>query len=258
MISSGSKPGKLVLIGCGPGAADLLTVRAANRIASADLILYDRLVPDEITALSAPSADKRYVGKEPGDGGVQQGALNVLIVDALIAGKTVARLKSGDPMIFGRAAEEIAAAASVGANVEIVPGVTAALAAASDAIINVTERSELQTFVVTTGRTARSECAPDWSQIVRPGVCIAVYMGVGQAWRIQAQLLAAGVPGNAPADWVERAGRTDSRSVSTRVDRVSLTAKTEHISNPAMLLVRYPHSLAALNQPQTVKRTTPV
>lgn len=238
-------PGKLVLIGCGPGASDLLTFRATNRIASADLVLYDRLIDPEILGFVNDAATTIYVGKRCGDGGRQQTDINVRIAEALQAGQQVARLKSGDPMIFGRAVEELAIATDLGADVEIVPGVTAALAAASDAKIGLTERSEIQSFTMTTARTAKDLSVPEWSKLAQPGSCMGFYMGVAQAWRIQTALMSCGVPGNAPADWIERAGQDCMRSVSTRLDRLSLDAKTHEIQNPAVLIVRYPFSLAA-------------
>ncbi|MEO0608060.1 MAG: uroporphyrinogen-III C-methyltransferase [Pseudomonadota bacterium] len=237
--------GKLILIGCGPGAADLLTFRAANRIASADLVLYDRLIDPEILRGVRDTAETLYVGKRCGDGGRQQADINLRIAAALRAGQHVARLKSGDPMIFGRAVEELAIATDLNAEVEIVPGVTAALAAASDAKIGLTERAEIQSFTITTARTAKSLSVPEWSKLAQPGSCMGFYMGVAQAWRIQTALMSCGVPGNAPADWIERAGQDCMRAVSTRLDRLSLDAKTHEIQNPAVLIVRYPFSLAA-------------
>ena len=244
-------PGKLVLIGCGPGAADLLTFRAANRIQAADLVLYDRLIDPEILNFVSVQANKTYVGKRCGDGGRQQADINTQIGAALKSGKTVARLKSGDPMIFGRAVEELAIATELGAEIEIVPGVTAALAAASDAQIGLTERAEIQSFTMTTARTAKDLTVPDWSKLAQPGSCMGFYMGVAQAWRIQSALMSSGVPGPAPADWIERAGQDTTRVLSTRLDRLSLDAKTHEIQNPAILLVRYPFSLATAKSSAT-------
>ncbi len=235
-----TKRGRLYLIGCGPGAADLLTVRATRRIAAADLILYDRLVDPEVLSFARTGAELRYVGKRCGDGGVQQDAINREIVSALIEGRSVARLKSGDPMIFGRAAEEIATARHVGADVEIVPGVTSALAAAADATIPVTERGTLNTFIVTTGKSAIDGDEPAWAEYVKPGACVAFYMGVGQARLIEERLLAAGAPADAPADWIENAGRLEKRTVATTIGRLAADASVHGVQNPAILLVRRP------------------
>ncbi|MFC7290600.1 uroporphyrinogen-III C-methyltransferase [Hirschia litorea] len=235
--------GKLTLIGCGPGAADLLTMRAVSRIRSSDIVLYDRLVSQEVLELIPENIERAYVGKKPGDGGVQQGELNQLIQRSVLKGLKVSRLKSGDPMIFGRAAEEIAAASIVGAEVEIVPGVTAALAAASESVITVTERAELQSFIVTTGRAADADTSPDWAKIVRPGVCVAFYMGVAQAWKIQSNLMIAGVPADAPADWIENAGTDKMRNVKTVLGRLAHDTTEQKVQNPAILLIRYPYSL---------------
>ncbi|MEO0549775.1 MAG: uroporphyrinogen-III C-methyltransferase [Pseudomonadota bacterium] len=245
--------GKLTLIGCGPGAADLLTFRAADRIREADLVLYDRLIDEAVLSFADENAVLEYVGKRCGDGGRQQDDINERIRTALVAGKRVARLKSGDPMIFGRAVEELAIAADTQADVELVPGVTAALAAASDARIGLTERAEIQSFTMTTARTAKDLSVPDWSKLAQPGTCMGFYMGVAQAWRIQSALMSCGVPGDAPADWIERAGQTQMRCVSTQLDRLSLDAKAQNVKNPAVLLVRYPFSLAAKAQAETTR-----
>ncbi|GAB5459851.1 MAG: hypothetical protein Hens3KO_28810 [Henriciella sp.] len=244
--------GKLTLIGCGPGATDLLTLRAVQRIAAADMLLYDRLVEPDLLCHASPHAECVYVGKGCRDGGRQQDDINLRLKTALEAGKHVARLKSGDPMVFGRAAEELAVAIALDVEIEIVPGVTAALAAASDALITVTERAELQSFVVTTARAAKQDEEPDWADLVKPGVCAAFYMGVAQAWRIQSNLMAAGLPGHVPADWIENAGRETMRAIPSQLDRLALDAKQHSVSNPAILLVRYPLSLAqASRKPAT-------
>ncbi|MAQ18847.1 MAG: uroporphyrinogen-III C-methyltransferase [Sandaracinus sp.] len=240
--------GKLILIGCGPGAADLLTVRAVSRIREADLILYDRLVEPEVLDLAGRQAELVYVGKGCGDGGRQQADINTTLAEALGAGRLVARLKSGDPMVFGRAAEELTVAVELGADIEIVPGVTAALAAASECLITVTERQELQSFVLTTGKSAEKNKDPDWSNLVKPGVCVAFYMSVAQAWRIQTALMAKGVPGHLSADWIENVGKHECRWVSSRLSRLAHDARVHRVTNPAILLIRYPLSAAAQNQ----------
>lgn len=236
--------GRLFLIGCGPGAVDLLTLRALRRIEEADFVLYDRLINPEILSFARQDSVRLYVGKQATDGGRQQQRINEQIEQALLKGKTVVRLKSGDPLIFGRTAEEIEVAEACQAEIEIVPGITASLAAAAETFVTVTERSELQSFVVTTGRTAKTDTEPDWARLVSPGTCVAVYMAVARAWKIQAALMAAGVPGYLPAKWVERAGQARRRVVDTRLDRLALAAEHEGVQNPAILLLRYPRSLA--------------
>lgn len=236
--------GRLSLIGCGPGAVDLLTLRAVRCIGAADVVLRDRLVHEDVLTFARADAQILYVGKGCGDGGRQQKGINGVIRDALKAGRHVARLKSGDPLVFGRAAEELAVAVELGAEVNVVPGVTAALAAAADANVLLTERQEIQSFVVTTGRSTDDGVTPDWAHLLKPGVCLAFYMGVAQAWRIQSQLMAAGAPGAAPISWVENAGRPECRAVHGRLDGLARTAREGDVMNPAILLVRYPLSLA--------------
>jgi len=234
--------GKLTLIGCGPGASDLLTIRAARRIGEADIVFHDRLVEADVLEFASPAATLQYVGKKCTDGGRQQTDINSMLRGALLAGRHVARLKSGDPMIFGRAAEEIAVAVELGAEIEIVPGVTAALAAAAECSIPVTERAELQSFVVTTGRSANKDKEPDWANLLKPGICVAFYMSVAQAWRIQTALMARGVPGSLQAEWVENVGKPDCRRVETRLERLALDARQHRVRNPAILFIRYPLS----------------
>ncbi len=233
-----------MLIGCGPGATDLLTVRAVQRIGQADLVLYDRLVDSEVLQYASSNADVRCVGKAPGDGGIQQAGINAVIHEALQDGLTVARLKSGDPMVFGRAQEELAVAVATDAIVEIVPGVTAALAAVADPHIGVTERAEIHSFSVVTAKTADVSHSPHWARLLRPGTSLAFYMGVAEAWSIQSKLLASGLPGSLPADWVENAGRKEVRTVHTRLDRIALSARQDGVRNPAILFVRFPLSMA--------------
>ena len=236
--------GKLTLIGCGPGAADLLTLRAIQRIKTADLILYDRLVDPEVLSFASSDSTLEYVGKGCGDGGRQQVDINARISEALSQGLTVARLKSGGPMVFGRGSEELAIAVSKDAEIEIVPGVTSALAAASEWSFPITERAELQSFVVTTGKSSKDGKDPDWCSVVRPGICAAFYMSVAQSWRIQTALMAKGVPGSLQCDWIENAGKTDVRHVSSRLDRLAMDAREHAVKNPAILLIRYPLSAA--------------
>ena len=243
--------GKLILIGCGPGAADLLTLRAIHRIKAADLILYDRLVDPEVLEFSESGSTLEYVGKGCGDGGRQQIDINKRISKALSEGLTVARLKSGDPMVFGRASEELAIALSENAEIEIVPGVTSALAAASEWSIPITQRAEIQSFVVTTGKSSKDGKTPDWCSVVRPGVCAAFYMSVAQSWRIQTALMAHGVPGSLQCDWIENAGRPNVRQVSSRLDRLAFDAREHAVKNPAILFIRYPLSAANIDVRQT-------
>ena len=242
--------GKLILIGCGPGSVDLMTLRAIRRIGAADLVLYDRLVDPEVLEFANAKAVLEYVGKGCGDGGQQQVDINSRIGEALADGKVVARLKSGDPMVFGRASEELAIAVAKNAEVEIVPGVTSALAAASEWSIPITERAELHSFVVTTGKSSEKGKEPDWCSVVRPGVCAAFYMSVAQSWRIQTALMAKGVPGSLQCDWIENAGKREVRHISSRLDRLALDAREKGVKNPAILLIRYPLSAAVSNVDQ--------
>ena len=147
------------MVGAGPGARDLLTMRAVQRLQQADIIFYDRLVDPEVLELARRDADRVFVGKEVGACAWPQDKIDRLIVAEASQGKRVVRLKSGDPSIFGRACEEIAAAQAAGIDVEIVPGITAASAAAAALGKPLTERGETDTFVITTGTCRPGDAA---------------------------------------------------------------------------------------------------
>ncbi|WP_108261541.1 uroporphyrinogen-III C-methyltransferase [Mangrovicoccus ximenensis] len=160
-LETGEMPGArghISLVGAGPGARDLLTLRAVRRLQEADVIFHDRLVEPEVLELARRDADRIYVGKEVGQHAWPQEKIDRVITAEALKGRRVVRLKSGDPSIFGRAAEEIAAARAAGIEVEIVPGITAASAAAASIMVPLTERGETDSFAVTTGvcRAARA------------------------------------------------------------------------------------------------------
>ncbi len=192
------KQGNIALVGAGPGARDLLTLRAVARLQEADVIFYDRLVDDEVLELARRDAERVFVGKVVGAHAWPQEQINALIVAEALKGRNVVRLKSGDPGIFGRATEELSAARAVGIPVEIVPGVTAASAAAARAGFSLTERGVSDSLVLTTGMTRKGDELPDCCRHAQPGTTLAFYMSVGQAARISERLVALGMPKDSP------------------------------------------------------------
>lgn len=242
---TGTRQGHVALVGAGPGARDLLTFRAAERIREADVVLYDRLVDPAVVDLARPDAEKIYVGKAVGANAWPQPKIDALIVEKALQGLRVARLKSGDPSVFGRASEEIAAARAAGIPVEIVPGVTAASAAAASILQPLTERGETDAFLLSTGMARPGDAEPDRRVFARPGVSMAFYMAVEKSARVQADLLAAGCPADCPVDIVASASTEVERHASATLGTLSATIEAEGLRSPAILFVRYPKSLAA-------------
>jgi uroporphyrin-III C-methyltransferase len=203
--------GKVYLVGAGPGAADLLTVRAARLLAQADIVLHDALVEPDVLAL-APQARKLNVGKRAGRASTDQAFINRLLARAARSYAVVVRLKGGDPMLFGRAQEELDACRRAGIEVEIVPGISAAFAAAAEARISLTQRGVSRSVAFVTPAVARgdgkNEC---WADAAAAADSVAIYMGAGSAEQVLAALLARGVAAATPVVLSESAGRPQAR-----------------------------------------------
>lgn len=232
--------GLISLVGAGPGAADLLTLRALGCIQRADAIFYDRLVDPEVLDHARPGAERIYVGKAVGACDWPQERIDAVIVAAALQGKRVVRLKSGDPGIFGRATEELAAARRHGIPTEIVPGVTAASAAGAALGRALTERGETDRLVLATGTCRPGDDAPDWGAMLMPGTTLALYMGVSQAARIEANLLAAGVPERASVEIVSQASGPGQRIVTCCLGTLARTVRSRGVGNPAIIVIRRP------------------
>jgi uroporphyrin-III C-methyltransferase len=201
---SDSMTGTVYLVGAGPGAPDLLTLRAAKLLGEADIVLYDALIHPDTVAL-ASRAEKILVGKRCGKHSTAQHFINKRLVDAARRHRIVVRLKGGDPMLFGRAQEEIAALVAAGIDFEVVPGVTAALAASAEIGIALTQRGHARSIAFATPRVGAGERPSDWARSLGAADVGAIYMGAGQAAAITAALLAAGKSGATPVAVVENA-----------------------------------------------------
>ena len=235
--------GSIALVGAGPGARDLLTLRAVARLAAADVVFYDRLVdPDVLTF--APQAEHVFVGKEVGLHSWPQDRINAVIVAAALQGRRVVRLKSGDPSIFGRACEELDAARSLSIPVEIVPGITAASAAAAALGRPLTERGATDRLVIATATCKPGDPDPELADLLTPGTTLALYMAMHRLPLLQAQMLAAG---HDPALEVEVVGSASMATQAvlrcTLADMVSEVAESG-IGNPAIVLIRHPKAVA--------------
>lgn len=207
--AEGEGAGVVWLIGAGPGAEDLLTLRAQRLLQEADVIVHDHLVSAAAVEMGRRDAERILVGKQKGHHSFTQAEINALIVRLGKSGKRVARLKGGDPMVFGRAGEEIDALKAAGIAYHIVPGVTAALAAAADTATPVTLRRISTGFVLATAHGAESEELKHWAALASTGLTLALYMGKSVAGPTAARLIAEGAAASIPVGVVVRAGRKD-------------------------------------------------
>ncbi|HEX9435191.1 MAG TPA: uroporphyrinogen-III C-methyltransferase [Burkholderiales bacterium] len=227
--------GTVYLVGAGPGAADLLTVRAARLLTEADIVFHDALVPEAILAL-ASRAEKIAVGKRCGRHSTAQQFINKRLADAARHHRVVVRLKGGDPMLFGRAQEEIRFLRLRGIAVEIVPGVTAALAASADLGVSLTQRGLARSVSFVTPRVGAGEAASSWVAAVLAADTAAIYMGAGDAPAISQALISAGKPPSTPVAVVENASLAEERAVCGRLDALPALA-TQLSGGPALIFL---------------------
>jgi uroporphyrin-III C-methyltransferase/precorrin-2 dehydrogenase/sirohydrochlorin ferrochelatase len=229
--------GRVVLLGAGPGDPELLTLKARKILDEADVILHDRLVDGRILELGRREALFLDVGKTPGAAAVQQSAIADLMVTHARGGALVVRLKSGDPSIFGRADEEIAACRRANVAVEIVPGVTAASAAAAALVCSLTRRGRNSAITLLTARDAEGLAEHDWKRLAANPTGIAVYMGVEAAKFVQGRLMVHGADRAQPVSIVENASRPDQKIVSGRLDELTDLIEAGAIKGPAVILI---------------------
>ena len=222
------------LVGAGPGAPDLLTLRAAKLLAAADIVFHDALVHPDTLAL-AEHAEKIAVGKRCGKHSTAQRFINKRLIDAARAYAVVVRLKGGDPMLFGRAQEEIAALEAAGVRYEVVPGITAALAASAGLGISLTQRGVARSVALVTPRVGEGERPSEWARSLANADAGAIYMGAGQAAQIAAALIAAGKSATTPIAIVESASLAESRRVFATLDLLPRLAS--QFSGPAVILI---------------------
>ena len=225
---------KVYLVGAGPGAPDLLTLRAARLLAEADIVFYDALVHPDTIAL-AVMAKKVAVGKRAGQVSTDQRFINRQLVEAARHYQNIVRLKGGDPMIFGRAQEEIDALKEAGVDFEVVPGITAALAASASLGISLTRRGVARTVSFATPRIGPNEIKSDWLACAVAADSTVLYMAAGQAPQIAAALISAGKAASTPVAIVEYASLENEQRIFTTL--AGLTASTLGLAGPAVLCV---------------------
>jgi uroporphyrin-III C-methyltransferase/precorrin-2 dehydrogenase/sirohydrochlorin ferrochelatase len=244
--------GSVALIGCGPGDPDLLTLKALQRLQEADVLVIDRLVDARVLEYARRDAERIFVGKTPGGPTTPQAEIDRILVREARAGKVVARLKGGDPFIFGRAAEEMAAVQAAGIAVEVVPGVTAAHACAARIGLPLTLRERVRQFSVVTGTTADGELDLDWAALAAPGSAFAVYMGVANAPHLRRNLLAAGADPATPVVIVENGTLESERAVATTLADLTDGIASLSVASPAVIFVGLDWEEAGLCRPQSV------
>jgi uroporphyrin-III C-methyltransferase len=227
--------GKVYLVGAGPGAPDLLTLRAARLLQSADIVFHDALVHPDTLALAA-RARKVDVGKRYGKVSTEQRFINRQLVEAARTHAVVVRLKGGDPMLFGRAQEEIDGLADAGIDFEVVPGVTAALAAASSLGRSLTRRGIARTVTFLTPRVGRGENASAWLPAALGADTVVLYMAAGASREVAAAMIAAGKPAATPVALVESATLPEERRSFTTLAWLR-DHESERASGPVVMCV---------------------
>ncbi|MDA9207522.1 siroheme synthase CysG [Octadecabacter sp.] len=244
-IEVGSAPdtetmGSIALVGAGPGARDLLTLRAVERLQEADVIFYDRLVDPQVLELARRDAERVFVGKVVGAHAWPQDRINDVIVAAAKQGQRVVRLKSGDPMIFGRAAEEIEAAKAADVAIEVVPGVTAAIAASAMLQTPLTERGEADALTLCTGHTKDGAVNTDWVRNATPGAKLVIYMGMGEAANIAQHLINDGLPANLPVTIAVDVSKTDQQAFDTDLTRMAAAINDASVTGCGLIMLTVP------------------
>lgn len=229
--------GRVALVGAGPGAEDLLTLRAQRLLMEADVIVHDALVPEAVIAMGRRDAERIAAGKRKGCHSRSQDEINRLLVSLARQGKLVVRLKSGDPLVFGRAGEEMQALREAGIAYEIVPGITSALAAAADFELPPTLRGVSSSLVLTTGHDLKGEVLPGWASLAVSGATVAVYMGRSVAADIAARLMEAGLGPDTAVAVVENASRSDRRLLHGVLADLPKLAGRTGMTGPVMTLI---------------------
>jgi uroporphyrinogen III methyltransferase/synthase len=232
-------PGIVYLVGAGPGDPGLMTTRSLELIVAADTIVHDRLIPRDALALARPDAELIYVGKEPGAASVPQEGIAELLVEKARAGNLVVRLKGGDPFVFGRGGEEAEALADAEIPFEVVPGITAGIAAPAYAGIPVTHRDDTSAVAFVTGHEdpEKEDSALDYEALARfPGTLV-FYMGVKALPRIAEALIAAGRDASEPAAVIERGTLPGQRTVGSTLEDIAKAAEEAGIRPPSVTVV---------------------
>jgi uroporphyrin-III C-methyltransferase len=226
--------GKVYLVGAGPGDPELLTMKALRVLRSADAVLYDDLVSPEILKLASPTAQLHDVGKRCGEKNVRQEEINFLMIELAALGQQVVRLKSGDPLIFGRAGEEIESLRRANILYEIVPGVTSALGAAAATSIPLTHRRMSSAVVLITAHQAAGNDGLDWQKFVGSGATLVIYMPGQDYSQLSSKLRSAGLGGDTPCAVISRATIKHQQVHRTTVEKLD---RAPQLPSPTLLVI---------------------
>jgi uroporphyrin-III C-methyltransferase len=230
--------GRVALVGAGPGDPELITVRGLRRLQAADVVVYDRLVHPQLLDEAPNWAERVFVGKVPG-GGHDQRAIEALLLARARAGLQVVRLKGGDPFVFGRGGEELAALVAAGVEVEIVPGVSSAFAAPALAGIPVTQRGLASAVTVVTAHEDPTKLAAsvDWDWLAASCGTLVILMGLGRLAAICERLLDAGLPSSTPAAVISNGSLPSQRQVVAPLCEMATAAASAGLASPALIVI---------------------
>lgn len=235
--AAGKQPGKVSIVGAGPGDPQLLTHKASRALHDADVIVHDRLVSSDILELARREAEFIEVGKVPGGKSWSQDDINTLLVQHAANGAHVARIKSGDPTVYGRLDEEMDALDAANIGFEIIPGITSASAAAAVAKVSLTKRGRNSSFRFITGQDVDGFAEHDWKGLSEPGAAAAIYMGVRAARFIQGRLMIHGTAPDTPVTAIENISRQDQKIVSATLATMTSAFKAADLKGPAILFL---------------------
>lgn len=237
-VSGATAEGIVHIVGAGPGDPELLTLKAFRLIQEADVVFHDRLVSDEIMDLVRRDADRVSVGKSKGDHSVPQPQIHELMIAAARGGKSVVRLKGGDPFIFGRGGEELEALQAAGIKAQVVPGISSALGCAASAGLPLTHRDHAQALTFVTGH-AKAGGVPDldWASLARPAQTVVVFMGVGTSASIAEKLIGAGRAPSTPVAVIENGTRPNEIRVFGSLAELPALIERAGIKGPALLVI---------------------
>jgi uroporphyrin-III C-methyltransferase/precorrin-2 dehydrogenase/sirohydrochlorin ferrochelatase len=226
-----------VLVGAGPGSAGLMTLQGLRALQEADVIVHDRLVSPEVLELARRDAARFDVGKFVGGGGATQEEINKLLVEHAQRGEYVVRLKGGDSFVFGRGGEELDELRRHGVSFEVIPGITAAIAAGAYAGVPLTDRRRAQAVRFLTGNSAEQLAQFDFSDLAAGRETLAFYMSVGRLTALRDKLLASGVTPGTPVAFIENASRHEQRVIASVVEHMQRDAVTHQLRAPSMLII---------------------
>ncbi len=232
--------GKVYIVGAGPGDPGLITVKACEKLKSADVIVYDRLINDELLDYCRNDAEKIYVGKTPGEKCIKQEKINKILIDKAIAGKDVVRLKGGNPFVFARGSEEAIALKKHSIDFEIIPGITSGFAAPIYSGIPITERGIVTQCVLVTAHESpdKNNSQVDWGQLAKlKNTTFIIYMGASRIEEIAEIMMKKGLAENTPVAAIENATLPEQRTLTSTVKNIASDFKEQNFQSPCIFVI---------------------